>query len=182
MPYCHSSPAILLYFSFPLLCCSLLWTAGTPPLFGFIPLLLLLSLLHSVPWVPRGDRQRMRTLIVTPARAKPCIFNLLWHYSPSLSLAHSFFVLSPSASCPLATAWFTPSGEAFHLGPQTSVSCLPLVFVPCCVYKCVCVHVCVCVNGRHLRSAAVLQGFTACVRRGDNGKRGGGLHPLTFSH
>lgn len=36
------------------------------------------SFLHPVPWVPRGEKQWMRTIIVTPAKAKSGIFNLLW--------------------------------------------------------------------------------------------------------
>lgn len=36
------------------------------------------SFLHPVPWVPRGEKRWMRTIIVTPAKAKSGIFNLLW--------------------------------------------------------------------------------------------------------
>lgn len=83
----HSSPAILLYFSFVATFCELL----VPSLFGFTPFLI--SFLHSLPWVSRGDRQRMRTLTVTPARGKPCIFNLFWLFSPSLPLSLFLFHL-----------------------------------------------------------------------------------------
>ena len=130
----HLSPHVLL----PTVNCNVY-----PLFFGFIPLL------QAVPWVPKGDRQRMRTLIVTPARAKPCIFNLLWHYSPSLSLTLSLSLplslppslflssyLSPWASCLPATAWFTPSRD---ISPGTRKPRCPI-----CPW-CLCPALCVCV-------------------------------------
>ena len=113
-----------------------------PSLFGFIPLL------HAVPWVPKGDRQRMRTLIVTPARAKPCIFNLLWHYSPSLSLPPSLFLsLYYHPEHPVRQPQLdSHPAETFHLGPAnlgvpSAAGACALLCV--CVYKCVWVFTCV---------------------------------------
>lgn len=139
---------VLLFFSssFPSCSASYCKLQCTPSLFGFIPLL------HTVPWVPKGDRQRMRTLIVTPARAKPCIFNLLWHYSPSLSL---FLSLPPSL---FLSFYYHPEhpvrqpqldshpAETFHLGPANlGVPSAPgaCALHSVCVYKCVGVFTCV---------------------------------------
>lgn len=138
---------VLLFFSssFPSCSASYCKLQCIPSLFGFIPLL------HTVPWVPKGDRQRMRTLIVTPARAKPCIFNLLWHYSPSLSLfpshPRSFFLYTITLSILSASHSLIHTQQRhFTWDPQTSVSHLPLVPAPCtlCVYINVlgCLHVC----------------------------------------
>lgn len=97
-------------------CCELL----VPSLFGLSPFLL--SFLHSVPWAPRGDRQRMRTLIVTPDRAKPCIFNPLWHYSlppfsffPTYSLFLSCYLSLCLTFCiPFSVGIESPSHSLIH--------------------------------------------------------------------
>ncbi len=93
-------------------------------------------------------------------------------------LSFSFFFLPTylpsslcpsSTSCPPATAWFTPSGEASHLGPQPSVSCLPLVLVPHCVCSmCVYAHVWI------ADTSAVWLCFRASQLVSDRGRMGRG--------
>lgn len=184
----HTRVWIVLHFQFSFLfhlfCCCPLWTDGIASPFGSTHVLL--SLLQLVPWVPRGDRQQMKALILTSARAKPWIFNLLWHYSVSLGLCLTvclsgfflflYFLLFSSTSCPLATVWFTPSGEALHLGPK-NLKCSPC--------PCACALLCAfaCANRRHLYDVVVLQGFAVCVICAGVGWIGGGqlftdLQPL----
>lgn len=181
-PSVNRSSLPVLLFLFRLFCCCPLWTDGIASPFGSTHVLL--SLLQLVSWVPRGDRQQMKALILTSARAKPWIFNLLWHYSVSLCLCLTvclsvffYFFIFFSINI-LSTGHSLIYTQLRGITPgTTNLKCSP--------WPCACALLCVfaCANRRHLYNVVVLQGFAVCVICVGVGLIGGGqlftdLQPL----
>lgn len=104
------------------------------------------------------------------------------HLSLSFSPSHprSFFLSTITLSILSASHSLIHTQQRhFTWDPQTSVSHLPLVPAPCtlCVYINVlgCLHVCELQSPLQCSCASGLHNLC-------HGQRGGGLHPLTFSH
>lgn len=184
----HTRVWIVLHFQFSFLfhlfCCCPLWTDGIASPFGSTHVLL--SLLQLVPWVPRGDRQQMKALILTSARAKPWIFNLLWHYSVSLGLCLTvclsgffyFFIFCCFHQHPVHWPQFDlhPAERHYTWDHKPQVLSLPLRL-------CVAVCFCVCKPETPLRCSRASGVRSLCHMCGGGvDRRGSVIHwPSAFS-